>query len=110
MKNTIEKQIMQVLNNMVKAGTVLSKQLISGEILYSLADNTRVKAKPLATEPSKKWVKVSRKKNQSEAAKKAWVTRRKINEVNAAKTKRSTAAHKAWDTRRSLKKTTLLSA
>jgi hypothetical protein len=110
MKKSIEKEIVQVLNNMVKAGIVLAKKLISGETYYSLSNATQVKTKPVA---------IACKRNQSEAARKAWVTRRKNAAIKAVrkpaackavktkqkkrmcKASRSLAAYKAWDTRKS---------
>jgi hypothetical protein len=109
MKKTIEKEIVQVLNNMVKAGIVLAKKLISGETYYSLPNMPQVKSKPAAVTP---------KSNRSEAARKAWVTIRKNQAIRDAckttacvtvkpkqkkrmcKASRSLAAYKAWATRR----------
>lgn len=111
MKKSFEKEIVQVLNNMVKAGIVLAKKLINGETYYSLANTPQVKTKPVAV--------AAPKRNQSEAARKAWVTRRKNTAIKAVrksaackavKTKQKNktasaryteAAHKAWATRRS---------
>ena len=126
MKKSFEKEIVQTLNNMVKAGLVLANRLINGETRYSLSEKALVKAKPVSAEPAGNQTKVSRKKVQSEAAKKAWVTRRKNDKVKAVrkaaackavktkaknkitKAKLSKAAYKAWDTRRSLAENPLL--
>lgn len=111
MKKSFEKEIVQVLNNMVKAGIVLAKKLINGETYYSLANNAQVKTKPAMPAVAKK--------NLSDAARKAWVTRRKNTAIKAVrkaaackavKTKQKNktassryteAARKAWATRRS---------
>lgn len=112
MNESFENQVMRVLNEMVKAGTILASRLASGEMGYTLQSKAPVKSKPATT--------AARKKIRSEAARKAWVTRhkneklkavRKLAAYKAVKTKqknratkvnRSAAAYQAWVTRRSL--------
>jgi hypothetical protein len=105
MNKSFEAQVMRVLNDMVKAGTVLATKLSTGEIGYTL--KTRSKIKPISSTNKssaaahKAWA--TRRKNaklktvRKNAARKAVVTKAKKKELH---TKQTTAAYKAWDTRR----------
>lgn len=104
-EETHEQQVMRVVREMVASGELVTSVDASGETLYSLPE----KAKP-ADEIFRK---------RSEAAHKAWNTRRKLQtskeaahmdrvkfkvkkDADALFRKRSEAAHKAWATRRLL--------
>ena len=103
---TIEEQIMRVVNEMAAAGELVTSVDENGETLYSLPENVKKSNDELFIK-------------RSQAAHKAWATRRKLKasadaaymdkvkfKVNKNSDelfiKRSQAAHKAWATRRKL--------
>ena len=101
MDQEFKKQVMRILNKMVKSGEVITKISADGETLYAIA-------------PAQKYTKSKQAGNRTSAALKAWETRRKTKKAPVAKGKAvkskpskkgSLAALKAWETRRKAAKT-----
>jgi hypothetical protein len=109
LSETNEEQVLRVLEAMVASGEVI-KQYVDGEFKYSLAPKTRT-AKTFSTKAKVTKVKTKAKKKnkanleslaftRSQAAVKAWKTRRAIYSEEELFNIQSKAAKKAWETMR----------